>query len=58
MNLKINNMKLIHFFRLIQMSIFQKSVTDMMYNKCYDNKMTYDNTRFFVLILFVMTGLV
>lgn len=40
-------MKLIYFFRLIQMSIFQKGVTNMMYNKHYDNNMTYDNTYFF-----------
>jgi len=40
-------MKLIHFFRLIQMSIFQRAVTNMMYNRGYDNKMTYDNTWFF-----------
>lgn len=37
-------MKLIHFFRLIQMSIFQKDVTNMMYNKHYGSNMTYDNT--------------
>lgn len=40
-------MKLINFFRLIQMSIFQKTVTNMMYNRGYGNKMTYDNTYFF-----------
>lgn len=40
-------MKLIYFFRLIQMSIFQKTVTNMMYNIVYENKMTYDNTYFF-----------
>lgn len=40
-------MKLIHFFRLIQMSIFQKTVTNMMYNRGYENKITYDNTYFF-----------
>lgn len=40
-------MKLIHFFRLIQMSIFQKGVTNMMYNKHYGSNMTYDNTWFF-----------
>ena len=40
-------MKLIHFFRLIQMSIFQEGVINMMYNKCYGNSMTYDNTWFF-----------
>lgn len=37
-------MKLIHFFRLIQMSIFQKTVVNMMYNKSYGNNMAYDNT--------------
>lgn len=29
------------------MSLFQKSVTNMMYNKSYNSKMTYDNTYFF-----------
>lgn len=41
-------MKLIHFFRLIQMSIFQKSITVMMYNKYYGDNMTYNNTWFFL----------
>ena len=40
-------MKLIHFFRLIQMSIFQKTVVSMMYNQGYNDKMSYDNTYFF-----------
>lgn len=40
-------MKLIHFFRLIQMSIFQKVITNIMYNKLYKNDMNYDNTLFF-----------
>ena len=40
-------MKLIHFFRLIQMSIFQKHVTSTMYNRIYENNMNYDNTYFF-----------
>lgn len=40
-------MKLIHFFRLIQMSIFQKTVVSMMYNRGYNDKMSYDNTYFF-----------
>lgn len=40
-------MKLIHFFRLIQMSIFQKTIVDMMHNRTYNDKMSYNNTYFF-----------
>lgn len=52
-------MKLIHFFRLIQMSIFQKTIVDMMHNRIYNDKMSYNNTYFFsVLVLFVMMDLI
>lgn len=40
-------MKLIHFFRLIQMSIFQKTIVDMVHNRTYNDKMSYNNTYFF-----------
>lgn len=40
-------MKLIHFFRLIQMSIFQKIIVNMMHNRTYNDKMSYNNTYFF-----------
>lgn len=40
-------MKLIHFFRLIQMSIFQKTIVDMMHNRTHNDKMSYNNTYFF-----------
>lgn len=49
-------MKLIHFFRLIQMSIFQKGITNMMYNKRYDSNMTYDNTHFFCPCIYCNDG--